>query len=249
MKLHELYPDERLTVDVTPEEKKIILDQLDERAARTLMNGKYLYYDRDDFGFHQTFVPLDKKGPRGTLDEVIARKGHAAVLDFGTSTGHQLYSLIDRSEHTHARHPGTDLDSVVADVMSGENYAHLGSAWRTRAAFIGGALNYDVVDLNQANEYLPTDGYDLVVSYDGLVGLDSPAPVLRGLARALRPEGTLYMNVTSREENEVLGVMSELHDSGHEISSARSPGDFYVSRWSTPEPPVAIKITAPAAWA
>lgn len=252
MKLHEIKGKDDLGMKLNLWEKDLLDRCVRYDDADRETNGHHAYLDRDDEGLRETFAPLDGLGPRKVLDGIIQRQGHATILDFGRTTGTQLFSLLNQSHS--AYHPGTDIELVTADIISDKELFHLSDPWRSRAAILGGIINYEVIpnlDSVSPDGPVPAASYDLITAFDAIAGSNSAAAVVQGLARALRPEGTLYFNMVKGREDNVREAVAELRDNRYTVISLAEQAPVWPCHLTTwPEEwnlPVPYKVTAPAA--
>ena len=102
------------------------------------------------------------------------------VLDLGCGRGHALLALARRFPRS--RFTGMDL--------SGEALGHARAAARA-----GGLANlaFEERDLTTFDRDAPRSAYDLVATFDAVHDQADPAALLRGVRRALRPDGVYLM--------------------------------------------------------
>lgn len=102
------------------------------------------------------------------------------VLDLGCGRGHALLTLAERFPRS--RFTGADL--------SGEALAHA----RTAAAVRGLAnVCFERRDLGAFDREAPPAAFDLVTTFDAVHDQGDPGALLRGIHRALRPDGVYLM--------------------------------------------------------
>jgi SAM-dependent methyltransferase len=180
-------------------------------SAEVLYGYQYADLNRDSGALWEAFGPIDDMGPHGVLADIYHRQGHATVLDVGCGTGRQLQSLVTQAVNTF----GLDPSKIFADGVSDYDFSRIGQP-NTLVAIQSGQVNYTVLDLGE--KPLPSQSYDLIYSYETLVGAPEPAVVVDTIWQALRPGGVAYFNLNGEQ---LTGNMSFLLNEINEQDEVR----------------------------
>lgn len=176
----------------------------------------YSYHElnRGIMTFNGRFSPIGD--PLHAIDEIADRQEYITILDAGCGTGRQLYEMVEGA----TRMFQIDQRRILADGVSDYDFSDMADDKEARRAYVSGALNYHVGDLNTME--LPEGSYDLAYSYEVLVHNEEPNRIVENLWRALRPGGSAYFNAEANQIPAISETIEAIKTVGGKVLSTEA---------------------------
>jgi 2-polyprenyl-3-methyl-5-hydroxy-6-metoxy-1,4-benzoquinol methylase len=195
-----------------------------DAAPEDLHGYNIIELDRAADRLQRRYVPLDGKGPAGTLAElcvVTAVGSTVQVLDGGCGTGRQLYDLMQQVELWH----GVDTSMVRGHAVSDFDFRGMSRQAKVNEAYAKARnLRYEVANLQSP---LRAERYDLIYSDEVLVHNEDPGQIILNFWRALKTGGVLYCDALQTQHSAITaGALIAVSQDGGTVIHAESGSPF-----------------------